>query len=668
MRYCAMGMVAPALLAAGARPVAAAAAFAAVPAVGTGFERDTLPRFVSSALSLYRNHPDAGKAAKVSDRWVRDGGPRSASDSVALAAVWRRAGRTRLALRSLPRQDSRSWPRVELERARVLFQATPPSEKAAENRRAAAGAFWTACERADAATLAEMWLDLRGLATPAEQEEWAGLPPDGRACPWVRRFVERRAMRMAVTPEARLELHYTRLREARAHYYLKTPRLTRDLADRLGRADSLEIDDRGLLLLRMGRPDAEVAPFMGLNETWAYFRPGGARIYHFAPVSRTGYRALGDFRLLENLAHASGLTMPSELMGVGGGRFAYLYRSRIALDFMLKESLFGRMDRRMRAFGDRFNPGFAGFLAWERARNEEDATYAVQTIPDAPAITPGVMFAYETLRFREVGGDDTEVWVLASVRAGDLTAVGSPVSGWGVGYRLAADLALMTPDGYWLLRGTSRPTVHDPLGSDDGIPARVSLRLPPGSYPFTLAIRDAGAPAAAVGNWVHDTLTVAGPIPGLPAVSDLAVAADSGGDWSRDGETFLRVDPTHVTSSRGAAHLYFEVYGLRPGAAYEVEVRVVPETQAERMFRMESEELAFALRFPSVAEPGVLGFSRHHLRVDLGASPPGAYFLSVTVTAAGVSSLPSVTPVFRPAVRHAHWTVGPLRRSTIVNP
>jgi hypothetical protein len=610
---------------------------------------DTLPRYVRSGLSLYRNHPDARKVRRIADRWQEAGGPASAADSVAMAALWRRSGQTRVALGLLPPTGAgRVMPRAKLERARILFQATLVRPEEQEAWRAeAAEAFWNACENADAATLAELWLDLRGLATPDEQDEWAELPPSPGACPWVRTFVESRAMRMAVTVAERLELHYRRLRDARARYHLKTPRLTRDLTDRLGRADSLEIDDRGLLLLRMGEADATVETFMGLNETWAYFRPEGARIYHFAPVSKTGYIALGDFRMLENLAHASGFTMPSQLMGIGGGRLSHLYHSRRVLDYLFAESLFGQMDRRMRAAGDRFNPGLQGLLAWERERNEADARYAVQSIPGVPAVAPGVKFAYETLRFREPGGERMEVWVLASARAGDLTAVAGPPEEGGVRYHVAADLAMTGPGGYRLRSGMTDPVLDDPLRAEDGIPLRVPIHLDPGRYPFTLALRDAGAPARTVGNWVQDTLAVPAPLQGLPEVSDIAVAADSGGDWTRDGLSHLRVDPTHVVGASGVAHIYFEVYGLRSGEAYEVEVRVVAEQEAESIFDLGPEELAFT--------------------VD---TPPGAYLLAVRTTelASGISSLPAITPIYRVAVPDAHWTEAPRRRSTVVNP
>jgi hypothetical protein len=89
-------------------------------------------------------------------------------------------------------------------------------------------------------------------------------------------------------------------------------------------------------------------------------------------------------------------------------------------------------------------------------------------------------------------------------------------------------------------------------------------------------------------------------------------------------------------------------------------------------FSADPADLAFALRFPSVTEADRTGagIGRHHLRLDLGASPPGAYRLALRVTdvASGITSLPVVTPLYRTEERGAHWKQAPRRRSTIVNP
>ncbi|MFQ5890707.1 MAG: hypothetical protein ACE5JR_11725 [Gemmatimonadota bacterium] len=608
---------------------------------------DTLPRFIRSALSLYRAAPDSGDVAKLLARWAQIGGPASAADSLAASMLWRRAGRSGLAIGALPgpAPDGPSAARVELERARILFAAgTSPA--------AAPTAFWLACDGMDGETKRELWLDLRSLATPAEQAEWGELAPGGPACSWLRRFVAERAWRMAVPPDERVALHYRRLARARERYWLRRPRFTRDLTDWLGRPDSLEFDDRGLVYVRMGRPEGTVgagAADLETNESWAYYRPQGARIYHFAAVSRAyggGFQPVGDYRLLENLAHATGLTMTSELMAVGGARIAALYGSRGLLDLGFRRTAFryGEADRRMRAAGRPFDPGFLGVLMKERQQTKEDARYVVQTVPDVPQVEPRVRFAYETLRFEEPGGERAEVWVVVSARAGDLTDGG--VAGthrYGVGARVA----LLTPEGYREARQVSSLIRPRPVSDDDGVPVRISLELPPGRYPLTVAIRDEHAGEPAVGNWAHDTLIVG--VGGfLPRLSDIAVAQDSGGSWTRDGAVFLKPVPNHVVGGDGTLHLYFELYGLRPRSAYEVDLRLVPREAGGRIFQLDAEEVAFGLRYlsemPAGAAPG-----RQHLRLNLADTEPGDYLLAVRATdlEAGAASLPALTTVTR---------------------
>ena len=53
----------------------------------------------------------------------------------------------------------------------------------------------------------------------------------------------------------------------------------------------------------------------------------------------------------------------------------------------------------------------------------------------------------------------------------------------------------------------------------------------------------------------RDTLFVPDYSATLPVVSDLALAADSGGTWTRDGQTFLRITPGHVPGPDDVLHL-----------------------------------------------------------------------------------------------------------------
>ena len=55
---------------------------------------------------------------------------------------------------------------------------------------------------------------------------------------------------------------------------------------------------------------------------------------------------------------------------------------------------------------------------------------------------------------------------------------------------------------------------------------------------------------------------------GAPALSDVAVAADSGGVWTPGAGIRLRPSPAHLTGADGVGYVYFEVYNLTPGGQY----------------------------------------------------------------------------------------------------
>jgi hypothetical protein len=91
------------------------------------------------------------------------------------------------------------------------------------------------------------------------------------------------------------------------------------------------------------------------------------------------------------------------------------------------------------------------------------------------------------------------------------------------------------------------------------------------------------------------------------------------------------------------------VYEVRDGAPYSVEIRVVPEGLADRMWEISVGKAAFRLSFASEM-PASGGIGRHHLRLDLTDTPIGAYVIGVRVTETdtGRQTLPSTTPIARP--------------------
>jgi hypothetical protein len=143
---------------------------------------------------------------------------------------------------------------------------------------------------------------------------------------------------------------------------------------------------------------------------------------------------------------------------------------------------------------------------------------------------------------------------------------------------------------------------------------------------------------------VQDTVDVPRILP-LPTVSDIALAQAEGGSWTRDGETFLRVSPDHLTNADGSIHLYFEVYGVRRTGRYTVDIRLARDRASGEIFELDAGELPFRLEFD--AEMPYSRIGTHAIRLDLSSTPAGDYDLAIRVVdgSTGTPSLPTVTPI-----------------------
>ena len=604
-----------------------------------------IPGIVTRTLSLYRG---PGTVSGVEDILRAEPEFAAATDAwsrALIGALWRRAGepaRALAAIDSTDALDARGPNRgvLALERARVLFDMGRTDE--------AGVSFDAACRNLNSDVKHQMWLDFRGLATPDEREAWPAVEPVPASCTLIRAFLIERARRMGVSLEERLQVHYDRLRHVREQYWLRRPRRQEGIADRLGRPDSLEVDDRGLVYLRMGEWD-EWAGYLSAsrpvvqNESWRYDDPSGPIVFHFAPVTRmtAGPAQVADYRLLDNLymvlavLQVDLLGAMAEFRGADGlNRLSELYLSRMGLD--------GRYATWAYRGTTHNATGMLSEFASEKELNVAAVTRVVQTVPDVPALHPRLAFAWQTLRFRNPGSDENVVWLLTSARIGDLESEDGK-------YRTRTEMRLR--DGGRMRTETLEAEVPaNGLDDDAGVVSRLAVKLDPGTYPFTLIVRDLNTSDPAIGNWTDGTVSASPFAPGLPDVSDLAIAADSGGAWTRDGEVFLAVEPAHVTSADGSIHVYFEVYGFRAGQAYDVDLRLVPEAQSERVYAVETDDVAFRLQFRGSMPDGSGGIGRHHLRLDLSDTDSGAYVLAIRVRDAVTTtpSLPATTPIVIP--------------------
>lgn len=622
------------------------------------------PEIVVEALSPFAGAPDSSRVAEILTDAARTSGfPASDYEDVLTARLWRLSEQTDLALASLQRvsEGSDVLALARYEGARVLLEA---------GRHVAQGLrlYWSACEGMDQATRAEIVWDLLALTTPAERDQWGaseGTRPD---CRDVRVFLDERANLMAITSDDRIALHHRRLRDARIRFHLVAPRRLDGMADSFGRPAGLAVDDRGLLLVRMGEPEydqscpEEVIPAAIANDMfrqrnllgrcWVYWRPGGYRIFNLATVDRAGGDwPYGDFRIQESFSPQA----------EPGSEFFQKYVMNADIPDQLKRDLVHRGSVSREA---KLAAGYVDFPGiWEGSYQPDalstdldlaearsvgrriqlstrtTATAVLERIPDAPEIEATLRQRMETLRFLNPSSGRWQVWIVGAVRAGDLTPSSDSADAT---LDVSGRYSTLAADGVAMGELTSRSVPAASVSDEAGLALRGVFTSVPGQVPLTVVAEDMNRPGT--GAWVHDTIIVPA-VGGLPQLSDIAVAQAEGGSWTRDGRTHLRVTPAHVTNPDGSIHTYFEVYGVRPGAPYEVELRLAPADVADRIWRLEPDDLGFRLQFASEM-PGDIG--RHHLRLDLGDTEPGEYLLAVRIQDERTKaySLPAVTDIF----------------------
>lgn len=614
------------------------------------------PEYIREALTPFRSPPDSTEIAQLLERWLSEGGLVEAEQRILGARLWRLAGQAGAALDllgTLP-DTGPAAALARLERARVGLEL---DDGPGAIRRPASD-WWGACRAlgslpaAEARRLrAEIWQDVGLLATPDEREAWETLDADD-ACAWLEELIEERAFRMAITRDERLARHYRRLSTARRYFYLDRPRFYVGMTHWHGRRDGEWMDDRGLVYVRMGPPDRaescgavlpfEADPFEGdlLATCWIYDRPEGYKLYYFATRDKVTGRLSpdGDYYLQESLGPRA---HPSDPYFRRYVRHADIPRSLVRhLSFNRTLNLGDALDSGLDAVEDQ------AYRRQMEIATRRFADEALIEIPDVPPVT-GMEMLWEPLRFLNPVDGSWQVWVVASVPAGQL----EPRRSQGTWiYRAEARLSTRHPDRLRIDSTFNRASVGEPLAPETGIPLRTFVVTGSGPLPITLAVSD-GARSGA-GAWAQDTVAVPRALP-MPMVSDIAVARATGGGWTRDGRSFLRVSPDHVASEAGELHVYFEVYGVRRTAGYEVELRLTPEDTSDdpaAIFELDPSDLPFRLEFTGTMPYERIG--RHTIRLDLADTPPGEYDLAIRVRDidTGTRSLPSVTPIFVPKI------------------
>jgi len=251
-----------------------------------------------------------------------------------------------------------------------------------------------------------------------------------------------------------------------------------------------------------------------------------------------------------------------------------------------------------------------------------------------------IYFDFELLAF---GTPDqrTEAIISISVDGSRLSpAVGS--RGWG--YGVAARLEL-TRDGSVEAVATTITSLNctGRLGSAHGVPVYLSARIEPGVYGYRIEVTDAyrqrGNPTSrSEGRLVVPSFTGPGPL-----LTSLAVATDSVEDRWDGVPGGLQINPTHMVTDDAPPLIYFEVYGVSPGASVWTDLTLEPLGEAgalDGLLRGRGRPFTIRYRDRAPADPALP--IRSTLRLELADLRPGPYSIRAVVTEAdgGLPGLP----------------------------
>lgn len=466
---------------------------------------------------------------------------------------------------------------------------------------AGAREYFGAIEDATPAVAAQIFDDVRPIASEAEIAAWEAADPAGRRA-WLRNYWEVRAALAGVGVPERIAEHYRRLARAWEDYArMKKWGAPPANALLLERPD-LPFDDRGLILIRHGRPFEAIRsparpPQFLPNESWAYPRlEGGFRLMHFVKYASPGTQGFGDYVLVYNvLCDRDWLT------------------DRVLYDRRL---VFASCDE----FGERSIS----------AEVRRDAYTLLRTDSHRPDFAKLVPFVYDIFAFR---GDNglTDLTAAIELPASQLqpTLTGSGAR-WGVrtSFILADTLERRVTrlDTTLVVRKPGERTAEAIILATLDVPV-----VPGTGLAQRLVVRDAADSTA--GGMLGRVLDVPDFYGDALMTSDLVLAAPGVEGPFRRGSVSLRLVPTREYRG-GAFDVFYEVYNLAPDGAYSTELLVERDgggigRSVKRLFGGGGPDVQ--LRFEGRAQPESDGVVREIRSVETNLTP-GRYRLRITVT------------------------------------
>jgi len=241
-------------------------------------------------------------------------------------------------------------------------------------------------------------------------------------------------------------------------------------------------------------------------------------------------------------------------------------------------------------------------------------------------------FDYQYLAFSGGSREVVALWVAASVEAGRIRGVFD--GGWR--YSLSLELELFQNDSLVVRRVRRTDFLFSAQVADtttDGFPLQTLVSVPPGEYDCRIVVTDLNWPDERSVNVVEGKLTIPAFDVSRPVVSSIAVAADSNGTWKPAVGVELQLNAAAIVEKAARPYIYFEVYGLTPGASYRGEIKLA-STWVSRgrgeTFRGPYEPFQMQYRGSAPVDPTVP--VRAVMRLDTRDAEPGPYEVRVRVT------------------------------------
>jgi hypothetical protein len=241
-------------------------------------------------------------------------------------------------------------------------------------------------------------------------------------------------------------------------------------------------------------------------------------------------------------------------------------------------------------------------------------------------------FDYQHLVFYPSAAGEADLWTAVSVHAGRVRGVFE--GGWK--YELELRTTLYR-EGVEIASEVSRVrhllnTLISPR-TTDGFPIQTRMRVLPGEYRYRIEVRDLNWEGDRALNVQEGDVVVPPYDRTGPFISSVAVAADSGGAWRPASGVDLKLNAARMVQTDARPFVYFEVYGLTPGATYRGEVRLVsnwaPMGKGETFTGVRQPfQLQYRGTTPDEPERPV----RSVLRLEMKDTRPGPYKVLVRFT------------------------------------